>query len=634
MNENEKMELNEEQTSAQPLQECSGTPNEPADAASVCSEPTSPSMDLAAAADAASPALEQEEAAALKKINELHSLSKEELVGKIKEILANDNMQAHKDVTLMKQAFFNIRKRESDEEMKAWVEGGNDIAAFAVTPCELETEFKALYDEFKQKRAAFLEKEEEVRQENLAKKFRAIEGIKALAEDVDNINRNFQEFQRLQQEFKEIKDVPQQAETEVWKQYQSAVEEFYDLLKLNKELRDLDFKKNLEAKRELIEETKRLAEVSDAIAASRRLQEIHNTWREIGPVAKDLRESLWEEFKAASSVVNRRHQEFFEQRKANELKNEEAKVKLCERMEAIDTEVLKTFSDWDKATEEVKALQAEWRTLGYATRKANNALFSRFRESIDKFFEKKSTFYQAIRDQFKENMEKKTDLCERAEALANIEIVNDALKEAKALQEEWKTVGSVDRRQSDMIWRRFMNAINAVYDRRKQLTESRKGEEKANLEKKTRIIADLKAIYEETEETGDSINRMRALQDEWRATGFVPMSKKQELNDQYYELVRSLSDKLLGGRRGGHRRDNQKRTGGRELSPREQLLNRIAVKKADLQTYENNLGFFNVKSAAGNSMVKEMQNKIDKIKKEIEGLQTELREMDSKEEQA
>ncbi|MCM1429455.1 MAG: DUF349 domain-containing protein [Clostridium sp.] len=682
MNENEKMELKDEQTSTLNPQECGVNPrNEQLDSASVCSETSSPALDIADVAEEAqpvvnedpapsactddtevcaekeSPALDiaeaadkslgdiptesetllKDEAAELSKIQDLHALSKEELVEKLKGILEADDMQAHKDVTMMKQAFFNIRKREADEELKAFIEGGNNIEAFVATPCELENEFKKLITEFKTRRAEYMRKDEEMRQENLAKKLRTIDAIKALMDDVDNINRNYQEFQRLQQEFKAVVEVPQAAETEVWKQYQTAVEQFYDLLKLNKELRDLDFRKNLEAKRVLIEEAKKLADEPDVIAAFRSLQNLHTQWREIGPVAKDIRESIWEEFSEASSVVNRRHQEFYELRKANEQKNETAKIELCVRMEALDVDSCKTFADWDAMTEEIKKLQAEWKTLGFASRKANNDLFARFRKAIDEFFSRKSEFYQSMRERSKENLRKKIALCEKAEAIAEGEVTADSVRKLRDLQEEWKTIGSVDRKQSDIVWNRFLTVCNSVFDRRKKENDTRRQGEKENLETKKRIIADLTAIFEETEETGDSIRRMRALQDEWRQTGHVPFAKKEEINDAYYDMVRRLSDKLLGGRRKSDRRGSDRRErsrrDGRELSPRERILERIQAKKADLNTYENNMGFFNVKSAAGNSMVKELIRKIDRLKKEIDEFYAQLHEIDNPKEE-
>lgn len=665
MNENEKMELNEELTSAQNPQQCGVTPNDgQTDAASVCSQTTSPALDIAEASDAdpaenspeaqpdskgdsvdstdlecdnlsvavESEALELDEAAEIARIHDLHALSKEELVGKLKEILDNDDMLAHRYVMQMKQAFYSIRKREADEELRSFVNNGGNIDDFVAQPCEVENQFKELFAEFKSRRTAFLEKDEETRQENLANKFRIIDSIKNLMDDVDNINRNYQEFQRLQQEFKEIKEVPMNAETEVWKQYQSVVEEFYDLLKLNKELRDLDFRKNLEAKRALIEEAKKLVEVADPVAAFRALQDLHTQWREIGPVAKEIRESIWEEFSSASTVINRRHQDFFVLKKQNEQKNEQAKTLLCEKIEALDVDACKSYADWEKMTDEIKALQAEWKTFGFASRKANNQLFARFRSAIDSFFARKSEFYQAAREQVKKNLAKKIALCEKAEALAEGEADADSVRKMRDLQEEWKTIGSVDRRQSDLVWRRFMKACNSLYDRRKKIADSRRQEEKANFETKTRIVADLKAILDETEETGDSIRRMRALQEEWKNTGHVPYAQKQDLNDDYYDTVRKLSAKLINNRRRNGRADNDGRRDGRDYS-RDRIHDRIQAKKNDLQTYENNMGFFNVKSAAGNSMVKELERKIERIKKEIAELTREASEMAARDSQ-
>ncbi|MDE7380623.1 MAG: DUF349 domain-containing protein, partial [Muribaculaceae bacterium] len=559
MNENEKMQLPEEQTSLGSSTEMETTNSqEQAALETACVETESPALAISEAAEKAeepatpqSEVIESAEPDAESHLARLHELSKEELVGEMKEILDKDNMLAHKEVNLMKQRFFNIRKQETEAELNEFVAAGNQLEAFSATPCALEAEFQTLYSDFKERRAAYLEKEENRRQENLALKIKAIEGIRELMEDLDNINRNFPKFQQFQQDFKEIKDIPQQAETEIWKQYQSVVEEFYDLLKLNKELRDLDFKKNLEAKRELIESAKALTEHPDAVEASHRLQELHNQWREIGPVAKDIREELWEEFRGYSSVINRRHQEYFEARKAQEFKNEEAKTRLCEEVEKIDIDALKAFADWDKETEHIKNLQAEWKTIGFASRKNNNALFARFRKKIDEFFQKKTDFYKTLREELHNNLVKKTALCEKAEALAEMENVVDAAKKALELQEEWKTIGGVERKQSDAIWQRFRKACNAIFERRRGELEEKKNSENANLTAKQEILAALKAIYEETEESGDSIRRTRALQEQWRNIGFVPFSKKEALNEEYKEIIAKLTAKLnMGVRRG------------------------------------------------------------------------------------
>lgn len=677
MNENEKMPLNDEQTSprreepvtsdasacavnespAMDMAEAADNAEQTKEAdAAVCAETESPAMDLAEAADNAaetkeadaetcaeteSPAMDLAEAAdaaeAEKKGNEYHGLSKEELVGKLKEILENNDMQAHKDVTLIRQAFFNIRRRETEAEMQAFLDKGNEPGAFAAAPDPIEEEMKTLVADFKEKRNAYLAAEEERKQENLAKKLRAIDAIKALMEDVDNINRNYPEFQRLQTEFKEAGDIPQPSEAEVWKQYQAVVEEFYDLLKMNKELRDLDFKKNLEAKRKLIEEAKALAELDDPIAAVRRLQELHNEWREIGPVAKDLRVEIWDEFKEASSVVNKRHQAYFDQRKEEEKKNEEGKTALCEEIEALDFSDLKTFADWDKMTQQIQELQNRWKTFGYASKKSNNALYSRFRKTIDDFFSKKSDFFKKVKEEYKQNLEKKEALVAKAEALAADESadVSEAVRQIRQLQDEWKTIGSVDRKVSDTVWQKFQKACRTIFDRHREANAGRRAEEKAALAEKKEILEALQAIYDETEETGDSIRRTRALQDKWRNAGRVPYEKKDEINGAYREIIAKLTAKLgLGERRerreGGRPAGGNRQGGARmsrinaNLSPREQLQQRIKAKKTDLQTYENNMGFFNVKTSAGSSMLKELQNKIDMIKIEIAELEKQL----------
>lgn len=647
MNDNEKMSLSEETTSTQPSA-CEVNPiesnSEVSDACAqeespaleiaeaadekttddTCIEETSPSMDLAMAADSV---------ADEPKPADYQGLSKEELVGKMKEILDADKMQAHKEANLMKQAFFNIRKHETEEEMRAFVAAGNDIESFSATPDPQEEVFQELLSQFKERRAAYLQKEEDRRQENLALKLKAIEGIKTLMEDVDNINRNYTQFQKLQQDFKDVKDIPQQAETEIWKQYQTVVEQFYDLLKLNKELRDLDFKKNLEAKRMLIEEAKKLEASEDPIEASRNLQELHKNWREIGPVAKDIREEIWEEFKNISTVINKRHQEYFEQRKAREQANEEAKTKLCEEVESLKFDNIENFADWDKLTENIKELQARWKELGFASRKANNALFARFRKTIDDFFAAKTEFYKKVREEFKANLDKKTALCVKAEELAESENLNDATEEVKKLQEEWKTIGSVERKQSDIVWKRFKKACNSVFERRRKVHESKKEEENANLDAKRDVIARLTAIFEETEETGDSIKRMRVLQDEWRNIGFVPFSKKESIGQAYKEILDKLYEKLnLGAHRQQARRTSLREHLAASADPRTAISDRIRARKADLQTYENNLGFFNVKSSAGNSMVRELERKIDNIKKEIAELELQLKEQAKSEE--
>lgn len=551
-----------------------------------------------------------------------HEMDKEQLVKAMHEIVDNSRLKAHKEVSLIKQALFNIRQREMEQELQKFLDAGNEAAAFSAIPCALEAEFKELYADFKEKRAAMLEEEENRRQENLAKKLEVIEKLKSLMEDVDNINRNYPQFVELQTEFKSIKDIPGAAENEVWKQYKQQEEHFYDLLKLNRELRDLDFKKNLEVKRQLIEQAKALATVEDVIEAGRKLQILHNEWRETGPVAKELREEIWAEFKEASTVVNKRHQEYFDSRREKEQEFEQAKTLLCEQAEAINPENIKGFSAWDKATEQIKELQAKWKELGPAPRKVNNALFARFRAACDKFFEKKAEYYKSIKTEHRENYARKEALCVQAEEmLAKIDEPGSREK-VQALQAEWKTIGPVERRNSDAIWNRFTTACNAFYEELRSRRTGKREEENANLEAKQAVIEKIKAIPLDGDRN-DVLPAIRQLQMEWQQIGHVPYKMKESVYTEYRQACDAVYNSLDSTRTRERMKDYQERIRGlrgdrnKELTEREKLVSALDRKKGDLANYENNMGFFNVKSSAGNAMVQELERKIKKIKDEI-----------------
>lgn len=549
-------------------------------------------------------------------------MSKEQLVGAIKEIIEAANWQAHREVAAIKQAMYNIRQKEVEEEMMKFLEAGNEAAAFSSMPDECETEFKQLHADFKEKRAEYLDAEENRRQQNLAKKFEVIDNIKALMEDLDNINRNYSKFVELQNEFKEIKDVPAQAENEVWKQYQQQVETFYDLLKVNRELRDLDFKKNLEVKRQLIEQAKKLADEEDVIEAGRKLQILHNEWRETGPVAKEIREEIWAEFKDASSVVNKRHQEYFDQRRANELVYEAEKTKICEEVEAIDLESLKTFAAWEKETDHIKELQAKWKELGPAPRKVNAALFARFRKTCDEFFSKKAEFYQNIKAEYKTNLEKKEDICRRAEEMLSKIDEKGSRDVVQALQAEWKTVGPVERKHSDAVWQRFTAACNAFYEELRARRSGKREEENANMAAKKEIIEKIKAIPLDGERN-EILPAIRDLQIQWQQIGHVPYKNKEKLYTEYRAACDAVYNSLDSTRTRERINDYQERIRGLRgerngmSSEKDKLHQALERKKNDLATYENNMGFFNVKSSAGNAMVQDLERKIERIKNEI-----------------
>lgn len=638
MNENEKVDPIEESTRPETSPAAAGPEKECLkEKETECAETSSPSLAIEAVADSQkSEAAPAEETPSAEEGKRFHSMSKQELLDALKEILAADNMEAHREVTAIKQAFFNIKSRENLEELNAFIEAGNQPEAFSSTPDEVENEMKTLYSEFKERRAAFIAADEERRKENLAKKMEIIDKMKEIAGDIDNVNVKFPEFQQLQQDFKAIKDIPAPAETETWKTFQTVVEQFYDHLKMNKELRDLDFKKNLEAKRQLIESAKKLADAPDPVAAFRSLQGLHDEWRNLGPVAKDIRESLWEEFKEASTVVNKRHQEYFEKRKADEQANEEAKTALCEEVEAIDLTKINSFNAWGEATDKVIALQKKWRDYGFASKKANTALYARFRKDCDAFFEAKTAYFQKVRDELSANLEKKTSLCEKAEALKGTDDIRQATAEIVKLQAEWKKIGSVPRKQSDAIWQRFTQACNYFFDERKKQNKERRHEENENLEKKRAIIAKLNELPKDGDRS-EVIGKVKELQAEWNEIGFVPFKLKDKVFAEYREVCDALygaynSRESRARMDNFHARVNSLKGDGQKIDrERDRLVRALDSRRNELQTIENNMGFFSVKSSQGNSMMKEMERKISRLKDDIKEIEQKIAVIDSEE---
>lgn len=593
---------------------------EKAETQDVCAVNDSPAMDVSDVADE-----QQSELSEKTDFQTIHSMSKTELRDALKEILDSENMEAHKEVAAIKQVFYMIKTRETEEQMSAFVEAGNDPTVFIAEADEVETEFKELYSDFKNKRAAFIAAEDARRAENLEKKKEILTTMEEIAGDIDNVNTRFSDFQMLQQAFKEIKDVTPSAETEIWKQFQNVVERFYDNLKINKELRDFDFKKNLEAKKALIEDARALEQVADPIAAFRTLQGLHDQWRAIGPVAKEIREEIWEQFKEASTVVNKRHQEHFEQRKAAEQVNEEAKTKLCEEIEAIKTDELNSFALWNAATEKIIELQKRWKEYGFASRKANVTLYARFRKACDDFFEQKTAFFQKAKEELNENLAKKMALCERAEALKDSDDIKKATDEIVKLQAEWKTIGSVPRKQSDSVWQRFTTACNYFFDERKRQNKERHAVELENLEKKREIIVKLAALPKDGDRK-EIMPQIKELQAEFQAVGFVPFKQKDKVFAEYRAVCDELYD-AYNKREARQRmsnfqtRVNEIKGDGNKVSrERDRLLRIVESRKNELKTIENNMGFFSIKSSAGNSMVKDMENKIKRIKDDIKEL--------------
>lgn len=577
--------------------------------------------------------VQQKDEEEIAEVKDLHSMTKEEIIAELKRIVAEKEVNSHKEVAGLKQALFALRQKEVEDELNAWVEAGNSPEGFSSEPDAAENEAKELMSEFKEMRTAYLEAEEKRLEENLAKKHEIVAQMEKIVEDADNVNQHFTEFQNLQKAFKEIKEVTPSGEAGIWKKFQNIGEKFYDTLKINKELRDLDFKKNLEAKRRLIAEAVALQTEEGVVEALRKLRILNDEWREIGPVVKELRDSIWEEFREASTIIYKRHQEYFDRRKEEEAANEAAKNALCDEIEAVDLTSLNTFPAWEEATEKVKEIQAKWRTIGFASRKANNEVYRRFRKACDDFFEAKSNFRNEVRSNQQANYDKKVALCEKAEALQASEDLKASLDAAVKLQEEWKTIGPVPHKLSDAIWERFTTACRQVFARRRKEMDARHNEEMANLEKKREVIAALKEIPHDIERN-EGLRQVRTLQAQWNEIGFVPFQQKDKVYKQYREACDAIYDALNANREKERRRnfegqlENIKGDARKMRSERDRLFRVLEGKLQDLKTYKNNLGFFNVKSASGNSMLKEMERKMARLESDIDDIRKKISMID------
>lgn len=562
------------------------------------------------------------------------AMDKKQLVEVLQSLAQQPVNEVKDDVARVRVAFANIRKEELVKEKEAFLANGNEEAAFAPMVDELEEQFKSLYAEIKEKRAAYNAEQDALKADNLAKKREIITKINEIADDADNVNRQYGTVQQLQQDFKAIGEVPSENDTEVWKSYQLAVERFYDLLKMNKELRDYDFKKNLEQKQVLCAEAEALDGEADVVDAFKKLQQLHTTWREIGPVSKEIREELWTRFKNASAVINKKYQAFFEERKANEKKNAEGKEALCEQIEAISTEGLKTYAAWDEATKAIIALQEEWKKLGFASRKVNNELFARFRKSCDEFFAKKAEFFKQMKDELAANLAKKIELCEKAEALKDSTEWKKTTDALVALQKEWKTVGPVVKKHSDAVWKRFIAACDAFFEEKKKQNVNIHSVEHENLKLKKDIVAQINAILE-AEETEDAPAKVRELMKKWQEVGHVPYKEKDKIYAEYKAAIdkafEQLDMKANKARMANFANSiKQMNDAGKVYHERERLVRAYEMKSQELKTYENNLGFFNAQSKSGNSLVKEMERKIANIKDEIAMLEQKIKMIDEK----
>lgn len=554
-------------------------------------------------------------------------LTRQEIVDQIKSLVQRPVDEVKDEIDSLKQSYYKLRKAEIEAARKQFEEN-KDVEDEVFTPeaDELEEILKSLLNTFKEKKAAFAEEQERIKEVNLVRKKEILDEIKALTEDSDNINKRYNDFQQLQQSFKEITNIPASAVNDLWKSYQLYVERFYDLLKINKELRDYDFKKNLDQKIALCEAAEALSENEDIIGAFKSLQALHEEWKGIGPVAKELRDELWNRFKAASSVINKRHQQHFESLKEGEQKNEEAKTALCVEIESINTDDLKSFNAWDEKTKEIIALQEQWKTIGFASRKVNNQLFERFRKSCDEFFRKKAEYFKAVKDEMARNLEKKKALCEKAEALKESTEWKSTTDMLIAIQKEWKTIGPVAKKYSDAVWKRFISACDYFFEQKAKQTSSQRQVELENLNQKKEIIAKLNAI-DENMETAEATARVRELMAEWNKIGFVPFKEKDKIYKEYQSVLdkhftwlnmQENRNRLMSYTSTVQQLASSDQAQNKLYREREKLVHNYERLKAELHTYENNMGFLNISSKSGNSMLKEMERKMQQLKDQMQ----------------
>ena len=560
--------------------------------------------------------------------------SKKEVIGRLKEIAHSDENPQKDEVEYLKTAFYKLHFAEREADMKAYVDGGGDPANYKVTPDEDEEEFKAEMSIIKEKRAKIFLEQEQEKQENLKKKLDIIEKIKAMITSPDEANKSYQDFKKLQQEWKEIKLVPAEKANELWRNYQLYVEQYYDLLKLNSEAREYDFKKNLEIKTKLCEAAEKLADESDVISAFHQLQKLHQEYRETGPVAKELREEIWARFKAASTVINKRHQQHFEELRSKEEDNLVKKTALCEKAEEIAKAEISNASEWDKKTKEIIAIQAEWKTIGFAPQKMNVKIFERFRAACDEFFGKKAEYFKAMKQKFAENAEKKKALVEQAQALQDSTDWKSTSDKLIALQKEWKTIGMVPKKLGDKLWADFLGACNHFFDARNAATAGTRNEERANLEKKREIIAQLKALAEEAPD--DAQEKAHELTDQYNAIGHVPFKEKDKLYKEYHDILDRLYKELnisTARRRLDKFKSNLKNVaekGGEALdNERSRLMRRYESLRQEVQTYENNIGFLNASSKKGNSLIDELNRKVQKLKDDMNLVREKIKAIDA-----
>ena len=560
--------------------------------------------------------------------------TKKEVLDRVKEIAHGEEVPQKDEVEYLKAAFYKLHIAEREAQLKTYLDAGGDPEAYQITPDEDEEVFKAEMGVIKERRQKQFREQEAEKEENLKKKLDIIEKIKAMVTSPEEASKTYQEFKALQQEWREIKAVPAEKANELWRNYQLYVEQFYDLLKLNSEARELDFKKNLEAKTHLCETAEKLAEEEDVISAFHQLQKLHQEYREIGPVNKELREEIWQRFKAASTVINKRHQQHFDDLRAREEYNLQKKTVLCEKIEAINKEEKKNSADWERLTKDIMDIQAEWKTIGFAPQKMNVKIFERFRAACDEFFANKAEFFKNMKEAFKENADKKRALIEKAKALQDSTEWRSTSDKLIALQKEWKTIGIVPKKLGDQLWEEFLGACNKFFEARNAAEAGHRNEEHENLDKKRNVIERLKAA---AEEAGEGLQeKVQKLVEEYNAIGHVPYKEKDKVYEEYHAVLDKLYKELnvsVAKKRLNKFKDNLKQVAERGenalADERQRLLRQYENLKQEIHTYENNLGFLTASSKKGNSLIEEMNRKIQKLKDDMQLVKEKIKAIDA-----
>jgi len=641
----DKIENEQKTAQAAPEVENVNTESAPADEAphpaseAPAQEATAPAQEAEGKANSEAPApADKAEAPKAEETFKKVYANKQEVLARAKKIATSEDNPNKDEVEHLKSAFYRFHIAEREQQQKDYLEAGGDPEKYVVTPDEAEDDFKAQMQVIREKRAKIFQQQEAEKESNLKRKLEIIEKIKAMATSPEEANKSYNEFKALQQEWKEIKAVPAEKANEVWRNYQLYVEQFYDLLNLNREAREYDFKKNLELKTKLCEEAERLADESDVVSAFHQLQELHNQYREIGPVAKELREEIWGRFKAASTVINKKHQQHFEQLRAQEEENLQKKTTLCEQVEAIAKEENKNASDWENHSKQIIDIQQQWKTIGFAPQKMNVKIFERFRAACDDFFTKKAAHFKEMKQRFAENAEKKRALVAQAQELADSTDWKATSDKLIALQKEWKTIGTVPKKLGDKLWNDFLTACNHFFEARKAAHAGTRSEEGANLEKKRNVIEQLKAIAEEAADNAQE--KVKQLVEEYNSIGHVPYKEKDKVYKEFHDVLDKIYQELhisTKRRRLDNFKSNLKSVAKRGEdavdNERSRLMRRYEQLKQEVATYENNLGFLNIASKRGNSLVDEMNRKVQKLKDEVELTRQKIKAIDTQDKQ-